>query len=160
MILYNLRCRKSHLFEAWFHDSAGYDAQVAAGEVACPICGSRKIEKALMAPRLGKGSDSREIAAGSEPEAGAAGRRQTEMRPGAETRKTARALELMRRIRTEVETNFDYVGGNFAEEARRIHYGETDPRNIYGETSDEEASALKDEGVAFGRIPWPASHDS
>ncbi len=76
---------------------------------------------------------------------------------------TAGAAELMgqlRELRQKVEKNCDYVGGNFAEEARKIHYGEEDPRNIYGETSDEQAKELHGEGVTFNRIPWAPSHDS
>ncbi len=76
---------------------------------------------------------------------------------------TAEAAELMgqlRALRQKVEENCDYVGGNFAEEARKIHYGEEDPRNIYGETSDEQASELREEGVTFNRIPWAPRHDT
>ncbi len=119
MILYDLRCRKNHVFEAWFRDSAAYDDQVEAGEIACPTCGSKKVEKAPMAPRLAKGG-----------------------------------------LRRKVEDNFDYVGPQFAEEARKIHYGESDAHNIYGETSDQEAKELRDEGVAFTRIPWAPRQDS
>ena len=76
---------------------------------------------------------------------------------------TAEAAELMgqlRELRQKVEDNCDYVGGNFAEEARKIHYGEEDPRNIYGETSDKQAEELREEGVTFNRIPWAPRHDS
>ncbi len=76
---------------------------------------------------------------------------------------TAEATELMgqlRALRQKVEENCDYVGGQFAEEARKIHYGEEDPRNIYGETSDEQAEELHEEGVTFNRIPWAPRHDS
>ncbi|MFQ5774844.1 MAG: DUF1178 family protein [Kiloniellaceae bacterium] len=138
MIVYDLRCRKGHLFEAWFRDSAAYEDQAKAGKVACPTCGSKKVEKAPMAPRLSKG------------------RRKAE----AETAKAAEAMRVMRELQRKIEDNFDYVGPNFAEEARRIHYREIDPRNIYGESSDEEAEALREEGIPFGRIPWPARHDS
>ncbi len=144
MILYDLRCRKGHVFEAWFRDSAAYDRQVAAGELACPTCGSKRVGKAPMAPRLGKGAGRR---------GGPAGAR-------AETTRAGRIMRAMHELRRKVEENFDYVGGGFAEEARKIHYGEADPRNIYGETSEEEAEALRDEGVTFTRVPWPAHHDS
>ncbi len=76
---------------------------------------------------------------------------------------TAEAAELMgqlRELRQKVEENCDYVGGEFAEEARKIHYGEQDPRNIYGETSDQQAEELHEEGVTFNRIPWAPRHDS
>lgn len=142
MIVYDLRCRKSHRFEAWFRDSAAYDAQAAAGKVTCPTCGSRRVEKAPMAPRVAKARD------GS-----VAAREHDAKVHGA-------LLRAAREIRRQVEENCDYVGPDFAEEARKIHYGETDPRGIYGETSDDEARTLREEGVAFKRVIWPARHDS
>jgi hypothetical protein len=125
MIKYELKCRKGHGFEGWFRNSAAYDEQAAAGTVTCPDCGSRKVEKAIMAPRVGKSS--------------------SEM---AELRK--KLVEL----RKQVEANSDNVGEKFAEEARKIHYGEVEARAIYGETTDEEAESLAEEGVPFSRIPW------
>ena len=150
MILYDLRCRRGHVFEAWFRDSAAYDDQAAAGKVLCPACGSRKVEKALMAPRVSKGQ---EATAGQEAKPKVPVAR-------AETEKAAETMRELAELRQKVEENFDYVGPNFAEEARKIHYGEADAHNIYGETSDEEAESLKDEGISFGRIPWIPRHDS
>ncbi len=161
MILYDLKCRKDHVFETWFRDSAAYEEQVAAGAIACPTCGSRKIEKAVMAPRLVRGGR-----AGDNAEAGPRDRAESGPEGGMAMRAvkgTAEAAELMgqlRELRQKVEKNCDYVGGNFAEEARKIHYGEEDPRNIYGETSDEQAKELHEEGVTFNRIPWAPRHDS
>lgn len=140
MIVYDLRCRKDHVFEAWFRDSAAYEEQAAAGKVVCPACGSKKVEKAPMAPRVAKA--------------------RANDGPAADAEKVATTAQALRDLRRKVEETCDYVGPQFAEEARRIHYGETDPHNIYGETSDEEAGALREEGVSFGRIPWPARHDS
>ncbi len=179
MILYDLRCRKGHVFEAWFRDSAAYDDQAEAGEVACPTCGSKKVAKAPMAPRLAKGGLSKGGAETGEAqcaeartaetqtaEAGPAeaGRAETETAKAetakAETAKAAEAMRALRGLRRKVEDNFDYVGNGFAEEARKIHYGESDAHNIYGETSDEEAKELHDEGVAFTRIPWAPRQDS
>ncbi len=153
MILYDLKCRRDHVFETWFRDSAAYEEQAAAGAIACPACGSRKVEKALMAPRLARRGRARDNAEG---------------KPGGEmatraVKETAESAELMgqlRALRRKVEENCDYVGGEFAEEARKIHYGEEDPRNIYGETSDEQAEELHEEGVTFSRIPWAPRHDS
>jgi hypothetical protein len=136
MILFALRCAHGHEFEGWFRDSSGFEAQQKAAEIACPHCGDTAVEKAVMAPRLG-----RSRAAGP----------------------PAMALAEMRKALTElrhqIETHCDYVGGRFAEEARRIHYGETDPRGIYGEASNEESRALADEGVSFGQIPWIPYND-
>ena len=144
MILYDLKCRRGHLFEVWFRDSAAYDNQAAAGKVSCPTCGSRKVEKALMAPRVSKGKgEGRSVPVAH-----------------AQTEKAAQTMNALSELRTKIEENFDYVGPKFAEEARKIHYGEADAKNIYGETSDEEAESLKDEGISFGRIPWVPRHDS
>lgn len=145
MIVYDLKCKKDHGFEAWFRDSGAYDEQAQAGKLACPVCGSRKVEKVPMAPRIAKGARAR-----SPDDAGKT--------PAAE--KAAGTMQALRALRDKIEKEFDYVGPQFAEEARRIHYGETDPHGIYGETSNEEAEALRDEGIEFGRIPWPARQDS
>ncbi len=174
MILYDLRCRRGHVFEAWFRDSAAYDHQAEAGEVACPTCGSKKVAKAPMAPRLARGGLSRgsgETGEAPRAEAQTGEAQTTETGPAetetakaetakAETAKAAEAMCTLRGLRRKVEDNFDYVGPQFAEEARKIHYGESDAHNIYGETSDEEAKELRDEGVAFTRIPWAPRQDS
>ena len=127
MILYSLRCGKEHEFEGWFRDAAGYDAQAAAGAVECPKCGDTGIVKAPMAPKIA-------VSRQPNPEA-----------------KIRRELKQLRRY---VERNCDHVGGQFAEEARKIHYGEIEKRDIYGAATDSEARELRDEGIAFGRIPW------
>ena len=161
MILYDLKCRKHHVFETWFRDSASYEEQVAAGAISCPTCGSRKVAKALMAPRLSRSGRTRDVARHT-------GEDKARGRPGGKmatraVKETAEAAEVMgklRELRQNVEENCDYVGGEFAEEARKIHYGEEDPRNIYGETSDKQAEELHEEGVTFSRIPWAPRRDS
>ena len=149
MILFQLRCAKDHEFEAWFRDGRNYETQRKGGKIVCPACNSRKIEKSPMAPRIAQGA-----------------RRPVEKQPPAnlpakptETPQTM-AVKALRELRAKVEENCDYVGPAFAEEARRIHYGETEARGIYGETSDEEAEALDEEGVEFAKIPWIPRHDS
>ena len=131
MILFALRCAHGHEFEGWFRDSIGFEAQQDAAEIACPHCGDTTVEKAVMAPRLGRSRDATPAAVA-----------RAEMR------------KVLTYLRRQIETHCDYVGGRFAEEARRIHYGETDPRGIYGEASNEELRALADEGISFGEIPW------
>ncbi|WP_341915176.1 DUF1178 family protein [Ferrovibrio terrae] len=133
MIKYELKCRKDHVFEAWFYDSAAYDKQAAGGKVVCPVCNSRKVTKAPMAPRIGKSKS--EVAV-------------------AEAKQQALALKALAEIRDHVEKNADYVGDQFAEEARKIHYGEVDKRSIYGEATKEEAKELVEEGVDVAMIPW------
>ena len=138
MIVYNLRRRKAHSFEAWFRDSASYDQQVEAGEVRCPECGSNKVEKAPMAPRV-SGGRSRGSASSDAPQ---------------DNTKAVAMRKALKELQRHVEKNCDYVGPEFAEEARKIHYGETEERNIYGETSSDDAVALQEEGIEVQRIPW------
>ncbi len=177
MILYNLRCHKDHVFETWFRDSAAYDSQTKAAVVECPVCGSSKVEKAIMAPHVTKSagrSRSRGEDAGvpavaptAVPTAAPASKTPASNAPmssapvsGATTKamreveQSAKMRRALQELRRQVEESFDYVGPEFAEEARKIHYGETDERPIYGETSDEEAEALEEEGVSVSRIPW------
>ncbi len=142
MILFRLRCSDDHTFEAWFRDGATYDRQAAAGEIVCPVCGDTGVGKAPMAPRL-----ARHRGVGEEEHA----------KPDDEA---VRMREALLELRRQVEAGCDYVGGNFAEEARKIHYGEIEHRNIYGEASDEQARELVDEGIEFGRIPWLPRTDS
>lgn len=137
MISYDLRCAEDHVFEAWFRNSDAYADQVKKKAVACPVCGSTKVEKSIMAPSIAK-SD---------------GGKSGEVTP--EMMKT-----MLVQLRKSVEANCDYVGGAFAEEARKIHYGEAEQRNIYGEASEEDAGELADEGIEFGRIPWVQQTDS
>lgn len=132
MILFELRCAKDHHFEGWFKDNAGYDAQAAAGEIACPVCGSVEVAKAIMAPRLNKST-------GQALDAQGAAR---EMR------------RLLSDLRQKIEDNCDYVGEKFPDEARKIHYGDIEPRPIYGEASPEQAEDLEEEGITVQSIPW------
>jgi len=134
MILYQLACANGHQFEAWFRDGATYDAQSAAGVVYCPLCGCSGVTKAPMAPNVATGKTGGKDSAPAE----------------AVAEKITRAMDELRR---HVEGNCDYVGEQFAEEARRIHYGEADERNIYGEATDREASELDDEGIDYWRLP-------
>jgi hypothetical protein len=153
MILFDLQCAKGHRFEAWFRDGATYDRQADAGELACPLCGGHDVEKAPMAPRIGKGravavpvadAPANEIpAAAPTPTADA----RTMAVMGAQ-------MKALRALRQKIEESCDYVGPEFAEEARKIHYGESDPRGIYGETTSEEAEELEDEGIDIARVPW------
>jgi len=139
MILFDLKCANDHVFEAWFKDSETFERQAEDAEIVCPVCGDSGVEKALMAPRIGKGD--REIATKAAEHA---------------KRYAAFASEVRRRV----EDNCDYVGPKFSEEARKIHYGEAESRGIYGEASDEDASALDDEGIEVQRIPWAPREDA
>ncbi|MBH67886.1 MAG: hypothetical protein CMM58_06000 [Rhodospirillaceae bacterium] len=150
MILYQLLCDQEHQFEAWFKDSRTFDKQSKRNLLSCPECGSVKVSKALMAPRIGKSTD--KVAPPSK-------RASLE----SEVKLTPEAHELrekLKDLRNHVEQNCDYVGNQFAEEARKIHYGEKDPKNIYGEASLNDAKELAEEGVEFTPIPWLPKENS
>ncbi|MDT7951061.1 MAG: DUF1178 family protein [Acetobacteraceae bacterium] len=151
MIHYKLRCPGEHVFDGWFKDSAAFDAQADRRLITCPECGDSKVTRALMAPaipRKQRDQPSKEVEilppAAPVPPAG-------EM-TAAGLPDQVRAV--LQRIRAEVERTSDYVGPNFAAEARRIHRGESDKRSIYGESTPEQAEALADEGIEVARIPW------
>jgi hypothetical protein len=144
MIRYQLKCEVSHTFEAWFGSSAGYDKQAKRGLVACPKCGSTKIEKCIMAPNVGTKSNKKS-------ETTSMKAANTDAAEQAASYKELRAL--MRRVREEVEQKAEYVGPRFAEEARKIHFEEAEARGIYGEATLEDAKELQDEGVEFFPLP-------
>src|SRR5580692_7551177 len=147
MIVYELKCSKDHVFEGWFRDAATFDRQAAAGKVACAVCGDSEIAKAPMAPRLAKRRGDGPAAPPRDSDGGAPSGALT-------TAQAAEAMKLLGELRKKVESECDYVGERFAEEARRIHYGETEQRGIYGEASDEQAKELGDEGIDVKKIPW------
>src|SRR5256885_1737314 len=153
MILYQFNCDRQHSFEAWFKDGATADRQLKRKTVECPACGSVKVAKALMAPRIGKVAGKAaggEIAPIETPAPAPA--------PVPEAGKTATLPAEMRKalleIRRQVESNCDYVGDKFADEARKIHEGESEARGIYGEATDAEHQELVEDGIDVARIPW------
>ena len=151
MILYELRCGKGHNFEAWFKDSATYDGQAKRDEVECPICSNTSVQKAPMAPRLsGVGREKSAIA-------GIATPNDASPKSPAESRAREVAREIltaMKKVHKHVEENCDYVGTKFADEARAIHYGETEERGIYGEATPEETKELEDEEIPVQHLPF------
>ena len=148
MIHYQLRCSQDHAFDGWFTDSAGFEKQAKRGLVECPVCADTKVERALMAPSLSRRTPAPpEPTPAPAPEASRAVAVAPQRLPD-ELRAT------LQRMRAEVEKHCDYVGPNFAEEARRIHNGESEQRGIYGETTPEEAETLAEDGIDFARIPW------
>jgi hypothetical protein len=150
MIRYALNCEHSHAFESWFQSSAAYDKQVKRALVTCPICGSAKVEKAIMAPRLGRAETAetpRLPPAPATPPVPANAPVAVMSPPERELRKK------LKELREHITKNADYVGPRFPEQARKIHYGETEHRSIYGEASPDEAKELHDEGIAFHPLP-------
>ena len=146
MIKYDLKCENDHVFEAWFKNSATYDEQAGAGDIVCAVCGSKSIVKAPMAPSVPKKgniqSSTRDNAAGKE------------------VNQAALAMAALRQMRKVVEENCDYVGPKFAEEARKIHYGEVPQHGIYGEATPEESRELHEEGGEIAQIPWLPTSDA
>lgn len=134
MIKYTLICNTDHEFEIWFSKSSDFDEQAPKGLIACPYCGSTKVEKGIMAPNVTT-SRKKEDAA----------------------KKRKKAMTMMNqaaaKIRKEIEDSCDYVGKGFADEARAIHYGEKPERAIYGEATLTEAADLHDEGVGIAPLP-------
>ena len=149
MIVFDLKCGKDHVFEAYFADSATYERQVKAGEIACPLCGDEAITKAPMAPNIAVANKAR----GKPAPAPSPQRKPTPP-------EMARAIGTLRRMRSYIEQNFDHVGERFPEEARKIHYGEVEQRSIYGDATKEEVSDLADEGIEVGEVPWVPRHDA
>jgi len=157
MILYRLRCAKGHEFDSWFKDSKSYERQEKKSLIGCAVCGEPKVERALMAPRLGTGGKRVEVempAADAPAPAPAPSSEQQQQMAALAKHMPKELREALLKVRAEVEKNCEHVGDKFAEEARKIHYGESDKRGIYGQTSEEEAEALAEEGIEFGRMPW------
>ncbi|HMM64538.1 MAG TPA: DUF1178 family protein [Mesorhizobium sp.] len=138
MIRFSLTCKHEHEFEAWFRSNDDFDTQRKRGFVECPACGSRKVEKALMAPAVSTGRKREKMA----------------LAMGEEQR---RMMTELKALSQKMRENADYVGDKFAEEARKIHFGETDARGIYGEATLDEARGLAEDGVSF--LPMPVFPD-
>lgn len=150
MIHYDLRCSEDHAFDGWFKDSAAYERLAKRGLVECPHCGDTKVERALMRPAVPKKGSSTLPVPARVPQPPAP-QQQAAMTGGP---MPAQMRAVLQKMRAEVEKHCDYVGPEFAEEARKMHRGESDKRGIYGETSPEQAEALAEEGIEVSRIPW------
>ena len=152
MIRYSLHCEKDHSFESWFQSSSAYDSQIKRKLVTCPVCGSAKVEKAIMAPRIvsKKGRDNPVAPVPAAPvEAPAPVPESTPLLMTQERELRAKLKEL----RDHIVKNADNVGERFPNEARKMHYGDIEHRPIYGEASPDEARSLIDEGVEVSPLP-------
>jgi hypothetical protein len=138
VISYNLACAKGHEFEGWFKDSAAYALQEADGSLACPLCGSAHVKKAIMAPSVMTSVTK------------AKGKAVAAAAPAVDAQTAKRFIAGFRKF---IEENADYVGPKFPEEARKIHYGETEERPIYGESTVSEARELIEEGIEIAPVP-------
>ena len=162
MIRYALACDRDHAFESWFPSSDAYDAQRARGLVECPLCGSAKVEKQIMAPRVARTDRGRSLGRDPEanpapnlpvpaPEAPAAPPAPQPVALFSEKERELRAM--VRALREHVEKNAEHVGGRFPDAARKMHYGEIEHRSIYGEASPGEARELLEEGIEVHPLP-------
>ena len=158
MIHYQLRCSQQHEFDGWFPSSTAFEKQAKRGLVDCPVCGDVGVVRAVMAPAVatrGATAPAAEPAQGS-PAPQSAPVPAPVAVPGTAVSgpMPAHIRAMLQRMRAEVEKHCDYVGPTFADEARKIHRGESDKRGIYGETTPAEAEALADEGIEVARMPW------
>ncbi|EPE95600.1 DUF1178 family protein [Rhizobium grahamii] len=135
MIRYSLRCENAHEFEGWFSESADFDRQIASGFLTCPSCNSASISKLLMAPSV------------------STARKKDEMQTLAMDTMRRDAFQKLKETVATIKANSEDVGTRFPEEARKIHYGESDARGIIGQTTADEAQALLDEGIEIAALP-------
>ena len=177
MIKYQLICDLSHEFEGWFQTSAAFDAQNQSGLISCPVCGSVNVRRALMTPNLSSPKSRR----GPSPDnisntnasitgvngASSSPSNQDKLRKSREVAsgtslglaEIGAVMVQLRELQRKIKTEYRNVGTAFAAEARKIHYGESAPENIYGQSSDEEREALADEGIDVVAMPWlPPEH--
>ena len=163
MISFNLTCGNGHGFEGWFKSSADFDDQKSRGFLTCPICDDANIAKGLMAPNVAAKSNTknnivveRSVMPTTPAPAQPMPQKQVQL-PQITPEMAAAAAEAlaeMRKVQNKIVETCDDVGDAFAEEARKIHYGETEARGIYGHASDDEAEALHEEGIEITKMPW------
>ncbi|MCT4578349.1 DUF1178 family protein [Donghicola sp.] len=143
MIRYDLKCAEGHSFDSWFQSSSAYDKLAAAGMVSCAICGSTKVEKAIMAPRVST-SDKAAAAVPTEPVEA----------PAPKLTDNSKTEKMLAEMRKHIEKNATYVGGNFAAEARAQHLGDAPERAIYGEAKPEDVKKLIEDDVPVAPLPF------
>ena len=153
MIRYNLICDKRHEFESWFANSAAYDKQAKRSLIDCPLCGSTKVEKAIMAPRLARKDKGAPIMAPTEEIAAAPTPAETPTPVAMISPQEREFRAKLKELRDHLTANADNVGKKFPEEARKMHYGEVEHRSIYGEASPQDAKELHEEGIEFHSLP-------
>ena len=161
MIKYQLICDKSHEFEGWFSDSTAFESQQEAGFLTCPVCGSADVRRALMAPNLASPKTRKTDLAEQQPSAQPepqpqpqAPQQASAALPPAAAHKMQELMSEMRALQTKIREECRDVGYDFADEARKIHYGEVEPEGIYGQATAEEREALDEEGIEIMDMPW------
>jgi hypothetical protein len=154
MIKYALACDQGHAFESWFQNSAAYDKQLKRKLVTCPVCGSPKVEKALMAPQLSGTRKRGKAMVPATPTPAPEAPQPGPPAPVAMISPQEREFRAkLKELRQHLTKNADYVGQKFPEEARKMHYGEIEHRSIYGEASPDDAKELHEEGIEFHPLP-------
>ena len=143
MILFDLQCEKNHKFECWFASSANYEKQLKNKMIICPYCNSTEIKKSLMAPNINTKNTSK-----------------YSKKSNKQNLAQNNLEKQIKKFKKYIEQNTDNVGKNFAEEARKIYYGETKSRPIRGESTEKEAQELKEEGIPFAKLPWHRKEDA
>ncbi len=134
MIRFGLVCRQGHEFEGWFRSGESFESQAQSGDLFCPTCGDSSVQKAVMAPAVARS-------------------RAEVLPPDPRRLAMAQMMQMARKVQEHVEKNFDNVGERFPEEARKIHYGDAEHRDIYGKASNNEAQALREEGISISQLP-------
>ncbi|KPF65238.1 DUF1178 family protein [Porphyrobacter sp. AAP60] len=155
MIVFDLACADGHRFEGWFGSSADYAEQLGLGLIACPTCGSDAVTKAPMAPAVPAKSNARTERAPAQASAAAEASQQLSNAPVPP--KVQQALAALAKAQAEALKASTWVGDKFAEDARKMHYGERDAAPIHGQATLDEARALIDEGVAVAPLPFPVA---
>jgi hypothetical protein len=161
MIKYTLKCSDGHQHEAWFANSSAYDELATKRQLQCPVCGTSDVGKALMTPGIPMRQNKQETPTASPAAAqplAPAPAVATTAAPGGTPQ--SEAIKMMRKLREFVKENSEYVGPKFAEEARKIHYEDSETRSVYGEASKEELTELSEEGINFYPLPLlPEDHN-
>lgn len=142
MIQFSLRCSNDHRFDSWFQSSEAYDKLAKAGMISCTICGATSVDKAVMAPRVRPARDAAPAAQPDQP------------RPTPLAVQATPAEQALAALRQHIEAHSDYVGRDFAREARAIHDGEAPDRAIFGEARPDEARRLLEDGVPIAPLPF------
>jgi hypothetical protein len=164
MIHYQLRCTSTaeeHAFDGWYRDSTAFETLAKAGLIDCPVCGGTQVQRALMAPAIPKkGRPARNAAQPAPPAPTAPAPEAPPAAPAAAGPMPAQLRAMLQKLRAEVERNCDYVGADFAEEARRMERGESERRGIFGEASEADVEGLREDGIDVARIPWVPPSDA
>ena len=143
MILFDLCCKNKHIFEAWFPSSKKFEEQIEKKLIKCPICDTANVKKALMAPNVATSNKGKE-----------------NIKLVMNDKEDLELKKEIKKIKKFLEKNTENVGNNFAEEARKIYYGEAKAKSIRGQTTDEEAKRLEEEGIPFTKLPWSNREDA